>query len=347
LGHAKERSIDILMALITVLFLAYANGANDNFKGVATLYGSGAAGYKTAIYWATLATFLGSLTALILAQSLLTTFSGKGLVPDSILALRSFSLSVVLAAALTVMLATKYGFPVSTTHALTGALVGVGWMASPEGVNFGRLGAAFFAPLLISPVVALALTAILYPSFRYVRTRLQLRENTVFAAGNIAVGILPLSTAQVTAANLLDKMHFLSAGIVCFARAVNDTPKIAAVLLVAAVDPFLAIALVAGLMAVGGLINSRQVADTMAHKVTTMNSGQGFSANLVSSLLVIFASKFGLPVSTTHVSCGSIFGIGMVTGKAQWQTIVGILLAWVTTLPLSALLGGVIFLILR
>ena len=64
------------------------------------------------------------------------------MVPDSIVTLKSFSLAVVLAAAATVMLATRIGIPISTTHALTGALMGAGWLASPEGVNLARLGSS-------------------------------------------------------------------------------------------------------------------------------------------------------------------------------------------------------------
>ena len=72
-----------VLAILFGLFLAYANGANDNFKGVATLYGSGTTSYKRALLWATATTFLGSATALLLAQALLTTFTGKGLVPPT------------------------------------------------------------------------------------------------------------------------------------------------------------------------------------------------------------------------------------------------------------------------
>ena len=132
----------LTLAILFGLFLAYANGANDNFKGVATLYGSGTTSYKRALLWATVTTFLGSTMALILAQELLTIFTGKGLIPDSIVILKSFSLAVVLAAAATVMLATRIGIPISTTHALTGALMGAGWLASPEGVNLARLGSS-------------------------------------------------------------------------------------------------------------------------------------------------------------------------------------------------------------
>ena len=99
-------------SILVGLFLAYANGANDNFKGVATLFGSKTTGYKTALIYGTAATFLGSVGAIVMAQGLLATFSGKGLVPDQVLTLKSFPISVVLASAVTVMLATKLGFPI-------------------------------------------------------------------------------------------------------------------------------------------------------------------------------------------------------------------------------------------
>ena len=58
----------------------------------------------------------------------------------------------------------------------------------------------------------------------------------------------------------------------------------------------------------------------------------------------LFASKLSLPVSTTHVPCGSLFGIGIVTGQARPKTIASILVAWVTTLPVAAALGALRFL---
>jgi PiT family inorganic phosphate transporter len=99
-------------------------------------------------------------------------------------------------------------------------------------------------------------------------------------------------------------------------------------------------AMVAVVMALGGILNARRVAETMSRKITQMNPGQGFTANLVTSLLVTTASCFGLPVSTTQVSVGSLFGIGVVNGTANRRMIAAILLAWMTTLPLAALLGA-------
>ena len=78
----------------------------------------------------------------------------------------------------------------------------------------------------------------------------------------------------------------------------------------------------------------------MSYRITEMNDGQGFTANIVTASLVIFASKMGVPVSTTHVSCGSLFGIGLVNRRADWGTIGKVLLAWVTTLPVGALIAG-------
>ncbi len=77
-----------------------------------------------------------------------------------------------------------------------------------------------------------------------------------------------------------------------------------------------------------------------------MNPGQGFVANLVTSVIVIGASHFGMPVSTTHVSCGALFGIGTVTRQANVRTVATILSAWVTTLPAAALFGAIGFRVL-
>ena len=115
------------LLLLSVCFLAYSNGANDNFKGVASLFGSRTTGYPTAITWATVTTFAGSVAAIFLAQALLKKFSGKGLVPDALAGSDYFLLAVAAGAGATVILATFTGFPISTTHALMGAMVGSGW----------------------------------------------------------------------------------------------------------------------------------------------------------------------------------------------------------------------------
>jgi PiT family inorganic phosphate transporter len=80
-----------------------------------------------------------------------------------------------------------------------------------------------------------------------------------------------------------------------------------------------------------------------------MSPGEGFAANLVTTLLVGTASLVALPVSTTHVSSGAIIGIGLHRGAGtiHWRTVRDMLLAWLVTLPVSALVGAGAFALLR
>ncbi len=100
--------------------------------------------------------------------------------------------------------------------------------------------------------------------------------------------------------------------------------------------------LTALIIAVGGLLGARRVAETLSFEITPMNHGQGFVANLVTAALVTMASPLGLPVSTTHVSCGALFGIGAATGGARLGTIARIVAAWVTTLPAGAVAAALL-----
>ena len=356
-------------------FLAYANGANDNFKGVASLFGSRTCGYRTAIAWATATTFAGSIASIFLAQALLKKFSAKGIVPDHLVGSEFFILAVAVGAGLTVILATLTGFPISTTHALTGAILGCGLFAVGSGVNFAALGKGFVLPLLLSPLAALLLGALLYCLFRVARLATGITKEwcvcvgceervialpqpaSVFSMRSLAPSVALTVDEQANCAErytgaflgigmqqLMDAAHFFSAGVVSFARGLNDTPKIVALLLLwQALDIRWGFAAVACMIAIGGLLNARKIAETMSKKITRMNHGQGFSANVSTAILVVCASIFGLPVSTTHVSVGSLFGIGLTTGKANVPMVSAIVLSWVVTLPCAAALAGLTY----
>lgn len=367
----------IFIVIITTLFLAYSNGANDNFKGVATLFGSGTADFKSALNWATATTFLGSLAAIFLAQEMVKNFSGKGLVPDELIQNPAFAISIALGAAITVFTATKIGMPISTTHSLVGALFGSGVIAVGSTFNFVKLGSIFLVPLILSPLMAAVLSLGLYVVFRRLRKALNITKETCICVGDefqpvahVSFGNANLETASaktlkiasrndcaqvymgsfmgISAQKLLDNAHYLSSGVVSFARGLNDTPKIVGLLVVInALDIRWGMIAIAIAMAIGGLLNARKVGETMSKKITTMNHGQGFTANLITGLLVTTASLHGLPVSTTHVSVGSLFGISAVSGQANFRTITKILLSWVITLPFAALISGLTFFLLK
>lgn len=309
----------IVLLFIAVCCVAFTNGANANFKGVASLYGSRTASLRTTIWWGTATTFAGAITALFAARGLLAAFSGKGLVPDALTQSPNFLLAVALGAAATSFLATRLSFPVSTTHALIGALVGAGLASGDHTVHLDKLGKTFLQPLFFSPLIAIAVGALIYFLLKGVRLLPDHRTRT------------------------LDTLHFLSGGAASFARGLNDTPKMAALLIVAkAFDVRWDFALVAVTMAIGGLLDARNVAETLGKKITGMSPGEGFAANVATALLVGTASLHSLPVSTTHVSVGSLIGIGIVTRKAHWKSVGGIVLSWLITLPCAAALAALV-----
>ena len=308
------------LVILSALAVAYANGANANFKGVASLLGSGTTSYRTAVKWATVTTVAGCATAMAGSGVMLAAFTGKGLVPDALAAEPVFLFGIAAGAALANLIATRLGLPVSTTHMLIGGLLGTGLAAQPDGVDFGKLWDTFARPLAFSPVIAIVADGLLYVILKSLRLAPNHRTRT------------------------LDALHFLSGGAVCFARGLNDTPKMAALLVgVGGLGVKPAMALVLIVMAIGGLVSAKHVAETLAHKITDMNPGQGFAANLATSLLTTTASYHGLPVSTTHVSVGALLGIGVATRQAKWKTVIPVFLAWIVTLPSAALLSALMF----
>jgi inorganic phosphate transporter, PiT family len=367
----------LALLFLATCFLAYSNGANDNFKGVASLFGSRTCNYRTALSWATLTTLAGSIMSIFLAQTLLKKFSGKGIVPDRFAGSEYFLLAVAIGAGLTVIIATLTGFPVSTTHALTGAIIGCGLIAVGPAVNFSALGKGFVLPLLLSPVLAIVVAGGFYIIFHALRVATGTTKEWCICVGTeehvvamphpssalalrapAVAGTITLSVDEqencreryagsflgISSQQIMDTAHFFSAGTVSFARGLNDTPKIVALLLLwKTLDIRWGFAAVAAVMTVGGLLNARKVAETMSKKITIMNHGQGFTANLTTAILVVLASLFGLPVSTTHVSVGSLFGIGLTTRKANVAMMSALVLSWLVTLPCAAIIGASIY----
>jgi len=356
----------LLTIVASVCLLAWVNGANDNFKGVATLFGAGVADYRRALGWGTAATWLGGLAAVYWGQDLLARFSGlygQPNWPDP-----SFALVVGLAAAITVTGATQLGMPVSTTHALVGALTGAA-LASAHDFPWHSLFNTVFLPLLASPIVAMTITSALYPPLRWLRRRLGIVKRSCVCIGAVETETLPAEVSALvravplqmsvgnmkqcqeiyagrllglSAEKVLTVLHYLSAGLVSFARGWNDTPKIAALVIISPVfqaRPSLALLIVAVVMAAGGWLMAERVAKTLSHNITPMNAGQGFTANLATSALVLLANWYALPVSTTHVSGGSLFGLAWLTGQGRLSIIISIALCWVFTVPVSMVFG--------
>jgi PiT family inorganic phosphate transporter len=341
--------------------LAFANGANDVSKGVATLAGSGRASYRTAIAWGTIWTFAGAVASLVISIGLVRAFT-SAIVGPEVLASPTFAFAVAIGAAAWVMLASATGLPVSTTHALTGAIVGVALtVGGSSSVRWWMVLSGIAAPLALSPVVSAAIAYAMHgvavrmaPACVCVRDEITLAP--VDGAGTIARVLTPkivASTSGCAAADNgwrlmpADALHWGAAAALSFARGVNDNAKLAAIatLGVSALGAGLwtAFAVTAGAMTLGSYTAGVRVTRTLGEGVVDMDQDTGLAAVLVSAALVLAASFCALPVSTTHVSTAAIVGAGVRQGgkAVHWRSVGSLLGAWVGTLPVAAALGGI------
>jgi len=365
--------LTLFLVVVLGFALAYTNGSNDVSKGIATLVGSGVTSYRRAILWGTLWTGTGGIAAAFLSHAMIQTFGSSLLAPG-----RHPSFSAAFAniagATLWVALATIKRLPVSTTHAIVGAVVGVASLAyGTGGVNWSSLVGKIALPLLLSPLAALAFTAALLRIFRSPAPDME--NDRVCAAINHPVaafsGVAPMKSASLVAPQLnittcksgegrspritLNHLHWLSSGATSFARGLNDTPKMAAILMSAALLsgsvsllPVTYFATIVLGIVIGSWVSGRRVTEMLASDVISMNHRDGFIANLVTATLVGFGAILGWPMSTTQVASGAIMGTAS-TGKKQmnWRSVRVMLLAWIVTLPGAACLGIASYVLLR
>lgn len=368
------------ITFVLVLALAFANGTNDVSKAIATLIGSGVTNYRTAIAWGTAWTMIGASLSAFVATAMVKTFS-TGLLQPGQSVPPTLALGVLAGAITWVLVASRTGLPVSTTHALTGAIAGAGVMAfGTAGLVWSAIATKIALPLLLSPLLALTASLLLHPILRFVATRWEgsclcvlpasralvtidsrgltrtLFQTAAFGQPVVAVPIscdrAGLNGVEVS----LDSVHWLSSGLTSLARGTNDAPKIAAMLLLGTAtaswpNPFVQMAAFGGVavaMGLGSYFGGLRVTEVLAEKVTRMDHAEGLSANLTTSTLVLTSGWLGLPVSTTHVSSSAIIGIGLLKGMnaVRWNTVRDMVLAWIVTLPAAGLLACFAFLLL-
>lgn len=357
--------MEFIALFIFVILLAYANGSNDISKGIATLVGSGVTDYKKAVLWGIFWTGIGSLLSAIFSVNMVKTF-GNGLVSNAIFKNTNFVLSVLAGASGWVILSSRIGMPVSTTHAIVGSIAGAGIVSTGwSGIMWDSVLNKIFLPLILSPLLSFALTFFLFPFIKKPLYRimnyclcLESRENVLVPCCDSAAAVSAgVSEAEVVVdeekacdnslittmrLNLLDTMHWLSSGFVCMTRGLNDMPKIAAIILSFTLfEDKLVFLFLSLAMAIGGYLYGLRTTETLSFKITRMDHVEGFTSNIVTGILVGSASHLGLPVSTTHVSSSAIMACGIRRGiKSIDKKIAGeILLSWLVTLPASALIS--------
>ncbi len=333
----------MLFVLLSAFFLAVVNGANDVSKGIATLVGAAVTDLRRGIMIGAIFTGFGALAGAGFLTDTARTF-GSDLLAEGTVPTPAAAIAVLLGAGLCVLIATILAIPISTTHAIVGAMGGVGIVAF--GMHNVRIGAVLLKvaiPLALSPLLAFGMTVAL--------TRFMLAQKEAGGTGSARADTIVGHMSMQMVDKFAQSHWFVSCGT-SFGRGMLDAPKLLALPLAAGTlggnndIQYALFLIIAGGMVVGSVLGGARVAKTMSERITRIGSGSGFVAALVTALLVNAAAVTELPISTTQVSFTAIVGTSMGAHGGQRLNMVTVrkaLIAWVLTLPVAALLGIAVY----
>jgi PiT family inorganic phosphate transporter len=272
------------------------------------------------LIWGGLFSGLGSLSAILIAGRLFAVFT-----PQAILSVAfdsSFVLIVLSASTIWVLLATLARIPVSTTHALLGAIVFQGILLFGfSGFHWDFLGLHVVLPLAGGPIAALV--------------GVYMFEQLVHRP--------PAKDKSEKVPKWASFSHWGSAAATAYARGINDAPKMAVLgiffLVAYPTDKlWISYSIVAVAVVVGSLILGHRVAATLTAREVPMNHGQRFRAGIATAALVSAGAVLGAPLSTTHMHAGASAG-GSGLKEAIRSALRGMILPWLVTLPATGLLA--------
>jgi PiT family inorganic phosphate transporter len=319
-------ALPVLFALIAVaLFFDFLNGLHDAANSIATIVSTRVLRPQYAVMWAAFFNFIAFLFfGLHVAETL-----GTGIVDANIV-----DPQVIFAAlmgAIVWNIATwLFGIPSSSSHALIGGLVGAGVAKAGGGAIVWTGLAKTSAAIVLSPLTGflLALALVLTVSWIFVR-------QTPFAVDR---------TFRV--------LQFASASMYSLGHGGNDAQKtmgIIAVLLYSQGHlgsefyvPFWVVITCQAAIALGTLFGGWRIVHTMGSKITRLNPMQGFCAETGGAITLFAATWLGIPVSTTHTITGAIVGVGAArrVSAVRWGIAGNIVIAWVVTLPVAAMIAA-------
>lgn len=329
-----EQYLLILTILVVIFALAFdfINGFHDTANAIATSVSTRALKPRTAILMAAIMNFVGALTFTGVAQTI-----SKDIVDPFTLQNGSLVILAALLSAITWNLVTwYYGIPSSSSHALIGSIAGAAIAAAGFGVlNYSGFFKILQA-LIFSPFIALAGGFMMMSLFKVV-----LRNRNLFKT-NQRMRYMQIGTAALQA----------------FAHGTNDAQKAMGIITMALVaanlqtgtDIQLWVRIAAATaMGLGTSIGGYKIIKTVGGKIMKIRPVTGAAADLNSAIIIFGATALHLPVSTTHVISTSIMGVGSAQRlrDVNWSVAKKIVMTWIITMPISALLAGLIYLILN
>jgi len=320
----------VIILIILALIFDFLNGFNDSSNIVATIIFSRALPPRTALILTAVAEFSGPfLFGVAVAKTI-----GAGIVPaESINVL--MLIAAIFSAIIWDLFAWYFGIPSSSSHALIGGLVGaVGFGASFSVIQLSGLGQVLIA-LFASPILGLLVGYLMMKLILFLARKASMKINFFFKNAQIITGVgLALSHGANDAQKTMGiiTLALLTAGKI-------DHFEV----------PLWVIALSAGAIALGTSIGGWRLIRTLGSKFYKIRPVHGFAAQISSAAVILSAALLGGPVSTTQVVSSSIMGVGSAEriNKVRWGVAGNIATAWLLTIPVTGLLAGLIYTILK
>lgn len=324
--------IIIILTVVLALSFDFINGFHDTANAIATAVSTKALTPRRAIIIASLMNFLGAIAFTGVAKTIAKDIVNLDAIPNGSVVI----LAALLAAIAWNLITWYFGIPSSSSHALIGSIAGASLAAAGvSSINFNGFGSIIKA-LLVSPLLAFAVGYIMFSLFKYVFKNLNLSRT------NIRFRRLQAVTAAVQA----------------FAHGTNDAQKSMGIITMALVSngldksgniPFWVQISCATAMALGTSIGGWRIIKTVGTQIMKIKPVNGVAADLSSALVIFGASKFGLPVSTTHVISSAIMGVGTSyrVKAVKWNTGKRMIITWFITLPISAAIASIVYLAIR
>lgn len=321
--------LPLLVVMIVVLALAfdYINGFHDTANAIATVVSTRVLTPRAAILMAAVLNFIGAIHSTTVARTI-----AAGLV-NPVHATQVVILAAILGAIVWNLITWRWGIPSSSSHALIGGLCGAAAIHGGLGaIQWQELTDKVLLPLIGSPIAG-------------------------FALGFLIMGVLFAALRNANPGRVggaFRHLQLLSAASVAFTHGQNDAQKsmgiitmalIAHGMLSAPTVPTWVIVACATAMALGTSAGGYRIIRTMGHRIIRLEPVHGFAAEASAATVIFAASHFGMPLSTTHVVAGSIFGVGASKrlSAVRWGVAQSMVVAWVLTIPAAALTAALAY----
>jgi len=325
----------LVLTIAVALLFDFTNGFHDTANAVGTAIGTRAMSPRVAVAFSAVLNLIGAVVTTQLLHAEVANTVGSLVAPAAGVAL-SMLVAVLFGAITWNLITWRAGLPSSSSHALIGALIGMGLVVYGLGaIQWAEVYPVFIA-LLTSPiaglVIAYIVTVVLLNLFRRARPS---QANSTFR-----------------------KLQLFSSGFVAFSHGANDAQKTMAIITLAlfssghlaefAVPTWVALA-AALAIGLGTWAGGWRIIRTMGTRIIRMEPIHGFAAQTVAASVIQLATAWGLPVSTTQVVSGSVMGAGATRrfSAVRWGVASRIAWAWVFTIPASATLAALAALLIE